>query len=52
MTRNNSITGVRYGQDPTFFAWDLINEGRCESANCTADDLQVCSAFLVMSTAL
>ncbi|KAK9814964.1 hypothetical protein WJX73_003441 [Symbiochloris irregularis] len=40
MTRNNSITGVRYGQDPTFFAWDLINEGRCESANCTAADLQ------------
>ncbi|MCJ1422622.1 hypothetical protein MMC29_000502 [Sticta canariensis] len=40
LTRKNSITGVVYGQDPTFFAWNLINEGRCETANCTAADIQ------------
>lgn len=24
--RNNTITGVRYSEDPTIMAWDLINE--------------------------
>lgn len=24
--RNNSITGVRYCDDPTIMAWDLVNE--------------------------
>lgn len=26
MTRQNSITGVRYMDDPTIMAWDLANE--------------------------
>lgn len=28
--RRNSITGVPYRDDPTIFAWELINEPRCE----------------------
>lgn len=27
LLRKNTITGVRYKDDPTIFAWDLINEG-------------------------
>lgn len=29
LTRVNSITGVEYRNDPTIFAWNLINEPRC-----------------------
>ena len=41
LTRTNSINGLMYGQDPTIFAWNLMNEGRCEYENCTAADIQV-----------
>lgn len=41
LTRKNTINGLTYGQDPTIFAWNLINEGRCESDNCTSADIQV-----------
>jgi mannan endo-1,4-beta-mannosidase len=27
--RTNSITGMRYAQDPAIFAWELVNEARC-----------------------
>ncbi|GLJ19089.1 hypothetical protein SUGI_0342820 [Cryptomeria japonica] len=30
MTRNNSLNGVVYKDDPTIFAWELINEPRCQ----------------------
>ncbi|XP_010260196.1 PREDICTED: mannan endo-1,4-beta-mannosidase 2-like isoform X2 [Nelumbo nucifera] len=29
LTRKNSITGIEYRNDPTIFAWELINEPRC-----------------------
>ena len=42
--RTNSVTGVKYRDDPTIFAWELINEARCQgsgayksSNNCTLD---------------
>eukprot|EP00268_Persea_americana_P044241 TRINITY_DN4468_c0_g1_i2.p1 TRINITY_DN4468_c0_g1~~TRINITY_DN4468_c0_g1_i2.p1 ORF type:complete len:428 (-),score=85.50 TRINITY_DN4468_c0_g1_i2:210-1493(-) len=31
ITRKNSISGIEYRDDPTIFAWELINEPRCAS---------------------
>ncbi|KAH9290573.1 hypothetical protein KI387_034690, partial [Taxus chinensis] len=31
LTRVNTLTKVVYKDDPTVFAWELINEGRCQS---------------------
>jgi mannan endo-1,4-beta-mannosidase len=40
--RVNTITNVAYGSDPTIFAWDLINEPRCDSTTdgCSAAGIQ------------
>ncbi|KAG6722606.1 hypothetical protein I3842_03G169300 [Carya illinoinensis] len=39
LTRRNSITGIEYRNDPTIFAWELINEPRCTS-DTSGDTLQ------------
>ncbi|XP_065852964.1 mannan endo-1,4-beta-mannosidase 6-like [Euphorbia lathyris] len=33
LTRKNSLSGVRYSDEPAIFAWELINEPRCESGS-------------------
>lgn len=32
VTRTNSVSGVKYADDPTIFSWQLTNEGRSTSA--------------------
>lgn len=33
VTRRNSLSGVKYSEEPAIFAWELINEPRCESSS-------------------
>ncbi|XP_010252627.1 PREDICTED: mannan endo-1,4-beta-mannosidase 6-like [Nelumbo nucifera] len=33
VTRKNSLSGVRYSEEPAIFAWELINEPRCTSSS-------------------
>jgi mannan endo-1,4-beta-mannosidase len=36
LSRTNSRTGRTYSDDPTIFAWELVNEARCtDSTHCT-----------------
>ncbi|PON34043.1 1,4-alpha-glucan-branching enzyme [Parasponia andersonii] len=39
LTRKNSLSGVKYSEEPAIFAWELINEPRC-SSNSSAPVLQ------------
>lgn len=47
--RVNSINGRKYAEDPTIFAWDLINEPRCDS-DCPAGTIAVSSFSALQST--
>lgn len=40
LTRRNTYTGIQYRDDPTIFAWELINEPRCIT-DASGDTLQV-----------
>lgn len=40
LTRKNSLSGVKYVEEPAIFAWELMNEPRC-SSNTSAPVLQV-----------
>lgn len=40
VTRKNSLSRIKYSEEPAIFAWELINEPRC-SSNSSASVLQV-----------
>ncbi|GLT41356.1 hypothetical protein SLA2020_154270 [Shorea laevis] len=33
VSRKNSLSGVKYSDEPAIFAWELMNEPRCESSS-------------------
>ncbi|CAK9156848.1 unnamed protein product [Ilex paraguariensis] len=33
VTRKNSLSGIKYSEEPAIFAWELMNEPRCESSS-------------------
>ncbi|GAV70414.1 Cellulase domain-containing protein [Cephalotus follicularis] len=49
LKRKNTITGIEYRNDPTIFAWELINEPRCmsdPSGDTLQDWIEEMSAFV------
>nr|GMD85962.1 mannan endo-1,4-beta-mannosidase 2-like [Ipomoea batatas] len=49
LTRKNTFTGIEYRDDPTIFAWELINEPRCltdPSGDTLQDWIEEMSTFI------
>ncbi|CAN1160955.1 Mannan endo-1,4-beta-mannosidase 2 [Linum perenne] len=49
LTRKNTLTGIEYRNDPTIFAWELMNEPRCmtdPSGDTLQDWIEEMSAFV------
>ncbi|ONI16986.1 hypothetical protein PRUPE_3G132400 [Prunus persica] len=49
LTRKNTLNGIEYRDDPTIFAWELINEPRCitdASGDTLQDWIEEMSAFV------
>ncbi|CAL1394072.1 unnamed protein product [Linum trigynum] len=49
LTRKNTVTGVEYRNDPTIFAWELMNEPRCmtdPSGDTIQDWIEEMSAYV------
>ncbi|BBG99466.1 Glycosyl hydrolase superfamily protein [Prunus dulcis] len=49
LTRKNTLNGIQYRDDPTIFAWELINEPRCitdASGDTLQDWIEEMSAFV------
>lgn len=45
--RINTINGRKYGDDPTIFAWDLLNEARCQKCPPNTIAVGSCTLFLL-----
>jgi mannan endo-1,4-beta-mannosidase len=51
LNRVNSITGVRYRDDPTIFAWDLMNEPEIDARARDAAGVSLAQSWLAEMTA-